>query len=114
MSRPKAPRNAVLFGLHPHFVVQTLEVAHRQCNTQVACPRASCMDSRSSRSKALSSQGPGAFSFSHAATSVMSEPVELSRGGAYREMVVLVTVRWTVAVLSGGIPRGVAKCSCLM
>ena len=36
MSRPKAPGNAVLFVLHPPFVVQTLEVAHRQCNTEVA------------------------------------------------------------------------------
>ena len=34
-----------------------------------------------SRSKALISQGPGAFSFSHAATSVMTEPIELSGGG---------------------------------
>ena len=48
-----------------------------------------------------------------AATSVMTEPVEPSGGRAYRAMVVLVTVRWTVAVLSGGIPRGVARCSCL-
>jgi hypothetical protein len=41
----------------------------------------------------------------------MTEPVEPSRGGSYRETAVLVTVRWTVAVLSGGIPRGVARCS---
>jgi hypothetical protein len=44
----------------------------------------------------------------------MSEPVEPSGGGAYRDTVLLVTVRWIVAVLAGGIPREVARCSCLI
>src|SRR5437879_8613280 len=61
--------------------------------------------------RGVTQQGPqfartGGLSFSRAATRVMTEPVDPSGGGAYREMAVLATIRWTVAVLSGGIPRG--------
>jgi hypothetical protein len=36
MSRPKAPEMPCFSACIPHFVEQTLEVAHRQWNTEVA------------------------------------------------------------------------------